>query len=326
MAMIEVEDLTHYFPGSLEPAVDGVSFEVERGKIFGLLGPNGAGKSTIINILTTFLQAGAGLVKINGYDAKVKPAWIREMIGVIFQDSTLDERLTAYENLYFHAKLYHVPTRELKSRIQKALEWVNLAERQHEIIMRYSGGMKRRLEIARGILHQPEVLFLDEPTIGLDPQTRKQIWDFVLGMREKNGLTTFLTTHYLEEAEICNQVAIIDHGKVIAMDTPANLKQSIGGAVITLRSENTAAVCRIIQESFKVEVSFEDDELRVLAPNDAAFLPRLFDKLNGKISAVDVKKTSLEDVFIRLTGREICAGASASPQRLKEVVRSRRLR
>ena len=203
---------------------------------------------------------------------------------------------------------------------------VGLSERQHDLVMKYSGGMKRRLEIVRGILHHPQILFLDEPTIGLDPQTRKLIWAYIAEIRLQQNLTVFLTTHYLEEAEICDQIAIIDQGMIIALDTPARLKQKVGGDVITLRTENNIAVRDIIREGFRIEVLIEANELRIQVANCATFLPQLFETLGSKIIAVDIKKPTLEDVFIKLTGREIREAENNEAEKLRNVVNSRGLK
>lgn len=220
--MIQVDRVSHSYNG--QKALSDVSFTVAPGSIFGLLGPNGAGKSTLINILVTLLQPESGAVTISGWPLATEEAKIRGVIGVLFQDPSLDERLTAYENLYFHAMFYHVPPLEAARRIPELLELVELTKRHNDLVMTFSGGMKRRLEIARSILHQPKILLLDEPTIGLDPQARRHIWAYIKRLHTDHQLTILLTTHYLEEAEICDQVAILDHGTVIACDTPARLK------------------------------------------------------------------------------------------------------
>ena len=220
--MIRIEGVTHAFNGY--KALNNLSFHVEPGECFGLLGPNGAGKSTLINILVTLLQPDSGAVVINGWPLATEPAKIRSSIGVLFQDSSLDERLTAYENLYFHAMFYHVPPSEVPQRIAALLEMVGLSDRNNDLVITFSGGMKRRLEIARSILHRPQILLLDEATVGLDPQARRRIWDYLAELRRNRQLTVLLTTHYLEEAEICDRIAILDHGAVIACDTPARLK------------------------------------------------------------------------------------------------------
>ncbi len=224
--MISVESVTHAFNGHF--ALRNLSFRVNPGECFGLLGPNGAGKSTLINILVTLLQPASGSVTINGWPLATEPAKIRAAMGVLFQESTLDERLTAYENLYFHAMFYHIPTREAAPRINLLLETMGLADRSHDLVGTFSGGMKRRLEIARSILHRPQILLLDEATVGLDPQARRRIWNFLAELRQANPVTVLLTTHYLEEAEICDRIAILDHGAVIACDSPARLKELHG--------------------------------------------------------------------------------------------------
>jgi ABC-2 type transport system ATP-binding protein len=220
--MIQVSNVGHSFGG--QPALKDISFTVAPGSIFGLLGPNGAGKSTLINILVTLLQPESGTVTINGWPLATDETNIRGVIGVLFQDPSLDERLTAYENLYFHAKFYHVPPAKMIARIEELLKLVGLTERRHDLVMTFSGGMKRRLEIARSILHRPKILLLDEPTVGLDPQARRNIWAYIKELHQHHQLTILLTTHYLEEAEICDQIAILDHGAVIACDTPNRLK------------------------------------------------------------------------------------------------------
>lgn len=224
--MIKVSHLIKHF-GSLL-AVDDLSFEVEAGELFGFLGPNGAGKTTTINILCTLLEPTSGQASVAGFDVLRQPYQVRQSIGIIFQDPSLDERLTALENLNFHAMLYRIPKGEREKRIQKFLEMMELWDRRGDLVKTYSGGMKRRLEIARGLLHQPKVLFLDEPTIGLDPQTRTHIWRYLLELRQQEKVTIFLTTHSMEEADRCDRVAILDHGRKVVLDTPENLKRSLG--------------------------------------------------------------------------------------------------
>jgi len=224
--MINVEHVTHSFNG--HRALNNLSFNVEPGECFGLLGPNGAGKSTLISILVTLLHPDSGSVTINGWPLETEPAKIRSSIGVLFQDPSLDERLTAYENLYFHAMFYHLPPREAKQCIASLLEMVGLADRSRDLVITFSRGMKRRLEIARSILHRPQILLLDEATVGLDPQARRRIWEYLAELRRAYQLTVLLTTHYLEEAEICDRIAILDHGAIIACDTPGHLKEIHG--------------------------------------------------------------------------------------------------
>jgi len=220
--VIKVQNLTKKF-GSLV-AVKEVSFEVKPGEVFGFLGPNGAGKSTTINILCTILRPTSGTAWVSCCDVLKEPHRVRREIGIIFQDPSLDDRLTAEDNLRFHGYLYHMSEKQVKERIPEVLDLVELYDRRGEFVRKYSGGMKRRLEIARGLMHQPKLLFLDEPTLGLDPQTRAHIWDYVMKMRAETNLTIFMTTHYMQEAEICDRIAIIDNGRIVDLDTPANLK------------------------------------------------------------------------------------------------------
>ena len=221
--MIKVNQLTKKF--NHLTAVDNISFEVKPGEVFGFLGPNGAGKSTTINMLCTIMKPTSGSATVSCCDITKEPDRVRREIGIIFQDPSLDDRLTAEDNLRFHGYLYNMDNKKIASRIDEMLDLVELKDRKKEFVRKFSGGMKRRLEIARGLMHFPKLLFLDEPTLGLDPQTRAHIWDYVLKMRKDSGLTIFMTTHYMQEAEICDRVAIIDHGKIVDIDSPANLKQ-----------------------------------------------------------------------------------------------------
>ncbi len=220
--IIKVDKLAKNF-GEVR-AVNGISFEVNEGELFGFLGPNGAGKTTTINILCGLTLPASGKARVNGFDVVGSPNEVRRSIGIIFQDPSLDERLTAYENLNFHGMIYHLPARQRKERIDEVLHMVGLYPKKHYIVRTFSGGMKRRLEIARGLMHRPKILFLDEPTIGLDPQTRQYIWDYILNLAREEKITIFLTTHYMEEAEICGRVGIIDHGKIVELATPKALK------------------------------------------------------------------------------------------------------
>jgi ABC-2 type transport system ATP-binding protein len=226
MEAIKVENLVKNFNGL--NAVNSISFSVEQGEIFGFLGPNGAGKTTTINMLCTLLQPTSGMARVGSSDISKQPNKVRREIGVIFQDPSLDDRLTADDNLRFHGYLYHMKREVIEERIPEVLDLVELSDRRHSFVRKFSGGMKRRLEIARGLMHRPKILFLDEPTIGLDPQTRAHIWDYIIKMRKETGLTIFMTTHYMQEAEVCDRIAIIDHGQIIAIDTPADLKEKYG--------------------------------------------------------------------------------------------------
>ena len=230
--IVEVEHLVKRYNGTV--AVNDLSLAVEPGELFGFLGPNGAGKTTTISILCTLLAPTSGAARVAGFDCVRQSREVRRQIGIIFQEPSLDERLTAWENLLFHAMIYHLPVRTRKARIDEALAMVDLADRRDTIVKRFSGGMKRRLEIARGLLHQPQVLFLDEPTIGLDPQTRRRMWEFIEQLRADTQITLFLTTHYMEEAEVCDRIAIIDHGRLVALGSPDQLKQEHGGPEASL--------------------------------------------------------------------------------------------
>ncbi|HEY8497802.1 MAG TPA: ATP-binding cassette domain-containing protein [Limnochordales bacterium] len=307
--IIEVRGLTRRY-GSFT-AVDGIDFEVREGEIFGFLGPNGAGKTTTISMLCTLLRPTSGRAIIAGHDVVREPHDVRRAIGLIFQDPALDDRLTAYENLKFHAMLYGVPAAEFERRARDVLAMVDLADRARSVVRSFSGGMRRRLEIARGLLHRPRVLFLDEPTIGLDPQTRRHIWEYIVALRRQEGLTLFLTTHYMEEAEICDRIAIIDHGRIVALDTPDNLKGLVGGDLVTLRTSDHQATAERIRQAFGLPVrQGPDGELLVEVERGDRFIPQLVTALSGdgaaiQVHSVTLRRPTLDDVFIKLTGRAI---------------------
>jgi ABC-2 type transport system ATP-binding protein len=303
MPIIRVESLTKQF--KTITAVDGISFSVEEGEVFGFLGPNGAGKTTTINILCTLLAPSAGSAEIAGFNCAEFPDQVRSSIGLIFQDTTLDTGLTAYENLKFHAYLYNLDRRLTERRIDEMLDVVELQNRKHELIKNFSGGMKRRLEIARGLLHYPRVLFLDEPTIGLDPQTRNTIWAFINSLREKEQITVFMTTHYMEEAENCDRIAIIDHGKIIALDTPARLKEIVRCDIIHLTTVDNQRAMEEIQRTFNIVAREENGGLVLETEKGDEFIPRLIHSLPIQILSVGLKKPTLNDVFLKLTGRTI---------------------
>jgi len=302
-SIIEVDGLLKKF-GDLT-AVDGVSFTVGAGEIFGFLGPNGAGKSTTIKILATLLKPTGGRATLAGYDVLTQPNQVRQSIGLVFQDQSLDSRLTALENLQFHAMLYNVPRDVFRARADHVLKMVDLSDRQSSIVMTFSGGMKRRLEIARGLLHHPKVLFLDEPTLGLDVQTRNAIWQHVRKLRDEAGTTVFMTTHYMDEAENCDRIAIIDHGKVQAIDTPAALKQALGGDKIIVSGDD--ALEADLSAKYRVQVQKAGRELHFQMTGGAQFLPRMLADFAGRITSVQVKQPSLEDVFLQMTGHAIRA-------------------
>ncbi|MBX6377721.1 MAG: ATP-binding cassette domain-containing protein [Clostridia bacterium] len=301
--VIEVEQLTRTF-GEIT-AVDHISFGVEEGEIFGFLGPNGAGKSTTIQILATLLPPTSGTARLAGFDVQRQAMEVRRQIGIVFQDPSLDHRLTAEENLRFHARLYGVPADIYRKRSDEVLEMMGLKERRHSLVWTFSGGMKRRLEIARALLHRPRVLFLDEPTVGLDPQTRAAIWDYVKHLREDTGVTIFMTTHYLDEAEHCDRIAIMDHGKIVALDTPAALKRGLGGDVIYLRGPDLPSLAAHLQRDFGLEAEQADNRLVVRTADAASLAPRILVAVGRGVESLEIKQPTLDDVFLSLTGRAI---------------------
>jgi len=303
MPIIDVHNLSKQFKSLI--AVDGISFSVNEGEVFGFLGPNGAGKTTTISILCTLLSPGGGSAEIAGFDCVTSSDQVRAAIGLIFQDTTLDVGLTAYENLKFHAYLYNLDRRLSEKRIDEMLAVVELQNRKHDLVKNFSGGMKRRLEIARGLLHYPRVLFLDEPTLGLDPQTRNTIWDFITSLRKKEAITVFMTTHYMEEAENCDRIAVIDHGRIIALDTPANLKRRVHGDLVHLVTNDNKRAIEDIQKVFNITAREENNGLVLETEKGDEFIPRLVHSLPLQILSVSLKKPTLNDVFLKLTGRTI---------------------
>jgi ABC-2 type transport system ATP-binding protein len=303
MDIIEVKDLTKRFDGLV--AVDHVSFTVEKGEIFGFLGPNGAGKSTTISMLATILTPSGGDATVSGFSIRRQRNAVRRSIGMVFQDPSLDNRLTAEENLRFHARLYGVPKDNYRRRMEEVLRLVDLWDRKHDIVETFSGGMKRRLEIARGLIHYPDVLFLDEPTIGLDPQTRALLWDYVLRLKHDRAMTIFMTTHYMDEAEYCDRVAIMDRGKIVALDTPANLKRQLGGDIVRIESNQRDALREELEHKLGTPVRQEGNALQFEVTDGAKFLPRLLQEVQTKVEAVELRKPTLDDVFLSLTGRNI---------------------
>lgn len=301
MNVIEVEKLVKRFDDFT--AVDEVDFTVREGEIFGFVGPNGAGKSTTIKILCTLLKPTAGSARLAGIDVKDDPAEVRRNIGIVFQDPSLDERLTAEENLQFHGLLYNVTSRQLNERMDMVLDIVDLNDRRKSLVRTFSGGMKRRLEIARGLLHAPKVLFLDEPTVGLDPQSRNAIWEHIRRLRDETGITIFMTTHYMEEAESCDRIAVIDHGKIQAIDTPAALKRGVGGDLITLSGDEQLK--DDLASRYQVEVQEADGKLIFPMSEGAQFIPTLISDFPNRIRSIEVAEPSLDDVFLRLTGTAI---------------------
>jgi ABC-2 type transport system ATP-binding protein len=303
MNIIEVNNLTKKFEAMA--AVDAISFFVSKGEIFGFLGPNGAGKSTTISMLATLLEPTSGEAKINGFNVKTDRNDVRKSIGLVFQDPSLDDRLTAEENLRFHARLYGVSGADYKTRVDDVLDLVELKDRRNDLVRTFSGGMKRRLEIARGLIHYPAVLFLDEPTIGLDPQTRSHLWEYILKLKREKEMTIFMTTHYMNEAEYCDRIAIIDQGKIVSLDTPENLKKKIGGDVIEMRSSEKENLEKELKEKYQLDVKKEHDALQIEVESAQTFMPRLFNELDSKIDAIEMRRPTLDDVFLNLTGKRI---------------------
>ncbi len=324
MPIIKVEHLVKKF-GNIT-AVNDISFEVEEGTIFGFLGPNGAGKTTTINILCTLLAPTSGKASIFGFDCTRQSSQVRKAIGIVFQDTTLDKELTAYENMVFHAYLYDVKKSEMAQRIREALSFVDLYGRRNDLVKKFSGGMKRRLEVARGLIHEPKVLFLDEPTLGLDPQTRTNLWEFIVGLPEKHGMTIFMTTHYMEEAEVCDRIAIIDRGKIIAMGTPEELKKTVGGDVIYIRTKDNRKAKEDLEKMLKIDVFEKDSELFLTSLKGDACIPEIIRSLGDSVISVRLQRPTLNDVFLKMTGKEIRAEEASSEDTIKEEVRSYRRR
>ena len=291
-------------------AVSDVSFSVAPGEVFAFLGPNGAGKSTAIKILCTLALPTGGSAWVAGYDVVRQPRAVRRRIGLVFQEQTLDQQLTAEENLRFHAVLYHVPQELVASRIDRVLGLVALEERRGDLVSTFSGGMARRLEIARGMLHTPTVIFLDEPTVGLDPQTRALMWEDIMRMRAEEGVTVFLTTHYMDEAEYADRIAIIDRGRLVALDTPTGLKAVLGADSVELETADDEAAGRALREA-GLDARRTAEGIRVFVDDGETHVPRLIGIAGVAVRKVHVHRPTLDDVFLHFTGREIREGASA---------------
>ncbi|HYL51657.1 MAG TPA: ATP-binding cassette domain-containing protein [Acidimicrobiia bacterium] len=321
---IEVEDLVRRF--GRFAAVDGMSFTVGTGELFGILGPNGAGKSTTISILCTLLRPTAGTARVAGYDVTTERDHVRSRIGVVFQEETLDEYLTAEENLRFHAVMYGVPAKAIRPRMMPLLAMAGLEERRKQDVRYFSSGMKRRLEIARGLLHTPEVLFLDEPTIGLDPHTRLHVWDYVAEVRARERTTMFLSTHSPGEAERCDRIAIMNEGRIVAIDTPDALKASVGADTVTLTTDDDARAAAQLEDRLHVDVARRHDRLAVAVPDGQVFVPKIFSALDIGVRSVDVRRPSLDDVFIKYTGHELLDADGDNPLQYTESSVMRALR
>jgi ABC-2 type transport system ATP-binding protein len=306
--------------GELE-AVRGIDLEVTSGETFGFLGPNGAGKSTTINMLCTLTRPTAGSASVAGHDVATERDEVRRNIGLVFQETTLDGYLSAAQNLRLHAELYGVPREVVAPRMRQVLEMVGLWERRDSRVMTFSGGMKRRLEIARGFLHSPRVLFLDEPTIGLDPQTRRSIWSYIRELKRREQITIFMTTHYMDEAEFCDRIAIMDSGRIIVLDTPEALKASVGTDRVQIGTDDNAAAIEALKERFDIEATVAEGEVTFGVPEGEKFVPRLFAELGLPIRSVSVARPTLDDVFMSYTGTTIRDAEASATDRTRNFVR-----
>ena len=319
MKTVVVEHLTKKF-GSFV-AVDDISFDIPEGEIFGLLGPNGAGKTTTISMLATMLRPDAGTATIDGHDIIKDEDGVRKSIGIVFQDQSLDEELTAWENMDFHGRLYRIPKNVRLERTAELLDLVGLEERKDDIVKTFSGGMRRRLEIARGLLHRPKVLFLDEPTLGLDPQTRNYLWEYIEKLSQEMKITVIITTHYMDEADrLCGRIAIVDKGRIVALDTPENLKKRIGGDVITIKSPDYSEKVADLNESWIENIEQYDGFFSVALHDAEEHVSELIELLINrkvKITSVSVHKPTLEDVFLYYTGRTIRDEESGVKERMR---------
>jgi len=286
-------------------AVRGVEFEVATGEVFGFLGPNGAGKTTTINMLCTLVTPTAGSASVAGHDIVRERDDVRRNIGLVFQDPTLDGYLTAEQNLRLHAELYGVESSLVKPRMQQVMTMVGLWERKDSIVGTFSGGMRRRLEIARGLMHSPRVLFLDEPTIGLDPQTRRSIWEYIGELKEREEITIFMTTHYMDEAEWCDRIAIMDHGEIVALNAPETLKAGVGTDRVAIQTDDDPAAIAALADRFDIEARMSEGAVTFGVPEGEQFVPRLFGELGIPIKAVHVSRPTLDDVFMSYTGSTI---------------------
>ena len=291
-------------------AVDSLDISVERGEVFGLLGPNGAGKTTTVSMLCSILKPTSGTATINGFDLVRQSHSVRKSIGIVFQDPSIDDRLTARENLYMHANLYGVPAAEQKERIERILKLVELEDRAESLLRTYSGGMRRRLELGRGLIHYPQILFLDEPTVGLDPQTRDHIWKYIRELKETHDITVVLTTHYMDEADrLSDRIAIMDHGKIVVLNTPQKLKETLEGDVITVRANDIQLLSDLVVKWLGLtKTRIVDGALEITVPNAKAAMPRIMElatQNNIYVESLISRGPNLEDVFLHYTGRSI---------------------
>ena len=308
-AVISIQDIVHRYDG--RAALNGVSFDVRPAELFGLLGPNGSGKTTLFRILSTLMIPSAGRALIMGHDAARDPNALRRQIGVVFQAQSIDPKLSAYENLRHQGHLYGLHGSLLKDRIREMLGRVALADRAHDRAETFSGGMQRRLELAKGLLHHPSVLLLDEPTTGLDPGARRDLWQYLRILRDQEHVSILVTTHLMEEAECCDRLAIMNDGKLVALGTPADLRHEIGGDVIVLDTQNPEALARKIESRFAVTAQVVSGKVRIEREHGHRFVTDVVEAFPGEIDAVSISKPTLEDVFIHRTGHRFWTEAEA---------------
>ena len=316
-AVIVIDNIRHRYDGRV--ALDGVSFQVRSAELFGLLGPNGSGKTTLFRILSTLMLPAEGQAIILGRDAAKDPNGLRRQIGVVFQAQSVDVKLSAYENLRHQGHLYGLRGAALRARIQEMLGRVGLAERANERVETFSGGMQRRVELAKGLLHHPSVLLLDEPTTGLDPGARRDLWQYLRILRDEEHVTVIVTTHLMEEAERCDRLAILNEGKVVALGTPAELKHEIGGDVILLEADNPESLAQRVRARFGVEAAVLASKVRIERENGHRFITDVEESFPGELQSVSDSKPTLEDVFIHRTGHRFWteANGEASPAQKK---------
>jgi len=327
MHAIVTNNLTKKFNGIT--AVDSVSISISEGEFFGLLGPNGAGKTTFISMLCTTLKPSIGAAKVWGYDVQKEPDKVRKVIGIVFQDPSSDLNLTGRENLDFHARLYGLEKYQREKRIGEVLELVELSDRAGDLVKTYSGGMQRRLELARGLMHFPKVLFLDEPTLGLDPQTRRRIWKYIEKINREEKITIILTTHYMEEADyLCGRVAIIDKGKIIALDTPSKLKSIVGRDMITVESSDSLKLLELLEKKdFVKGANLMNETVNLSVEEGEKLIPKVIEIARAaeiQVISVGLRKPTLEDVFIYYTGKTIREEGGDSRERMRSMIRAKR--
>jgi ABC-2 type transport system ATP-binding protein len=315
-AIVQITNLTHAYGDRI--ALRNLNLSIAPASIFGFLGPNGSGKTTLFRILSTLIPLRDGSINLLGLDLKTQRDLIRRQIGIVFQAASLDKQLTAEENLRHQGHLYGLSGPALEQRIDEMLSRVGLSERPREYVSTFSGGMRRRVELAKGLLHRPRILLLDEPSTGLDPGARIDLWKYLLEIRERDGVTILVTTHLMDEAEHCDRLAILDHGQLIATGTPAALKEQIGGDIITLTTPDAPSLQRAIRDKFQIEPIAVDNSLRIERDRGHEFIPQLVEAFPGLIRSISLGKPTLEDVFVRATGRRFEDESSADSNPLRQ--------